>query len=123
MKRNENGHRVYINVWPKWLDIDAMIYRPLLLKVFPFIGAFVARTAGSLVDWGILCFKKILFFKRPERFVAPENNHFGTYETPAKEKPLTKGMGFTLLLFGAGVIFVLAYLIVWGAIVTASKGG
>lgn len=123
MKRNENGHRVYINVWPKWLDIDAMIYRPLLLKVFPFIGAFVARTAGSLVDWGILCFKKILFFKRPERFVAPENNHFATYETPAKQKPLTKGMGFTLLLFGAGVIFVLAYLIVWGAIVTVSKGG
>ena len=33
----------YINAWPKWIDIEDYIYRPILLKVFPFIGAIICR--------------------------------------------------------------------------------
>lgn len=41
----------YVDIWPRKLDIERSIYRPLLLKVLPFIGAFAARLAGSLFDW------------------------------------------------------------------------
>lgn len=112
MKKNDQGQRVYIQVWPKWLSIEDCIYRPGLLKVLPFCGAFVARIAGSMVDWLIAFFKKILFYKRPDRFIAPLDDNFGTYQSKSKEKAIRKGLSYSLLLFGVGVIFGLVYLIV-----------
>ncbi|MBR5970005.1 MAG: NADH dehydrogenase [Lachnospiraceae bacterium] len=50
MKRDENGNKIYINAWPKFIDIEDYAYRPLMLKVLPFIGAFVTRTIGSVVE-------------------------------------------------------------------------
>lgn len=117
MKKNEQGQRVYIDVWPKWLSIEDLIYRPGLLKVLPFAGAFCARIAGSMVDWIIAFFRKILFYKRPDRFVAPLDDNFGTYNGKAKERPIKKGLSFSLLLFGGGVVFALAYLIIATVIV------
>jgi hydrogenase-4 component B len=111
MKKNENGQRVYLNAWPKWLSIEDKIYRPGLLVVLPFCGAFVARIAGSLVDWFVAFYRKILFYKRPDRFIAPLDDNFGTYKGKTKEKAIKKGLSFSLLLFGVGVIFGLVYLI------------
>ncbi len=42
MKR-EGGVRVYVNRWPEWLDLEELLYRPLLLKWLP--GAFGAIAA------------------------------------------------------------------------------
>ncbi len=41
----------YIDIWPKKLDLERSVYRPLLLNVLPFIGAFCARLLGSIFDW------------------------------------------------------------------------
>lgn len=112
MKKDEQGRRVYIQVWPKWLSIEDTIYRPGLLVVLPFCGGLIARIASSMVDWIILFFRKILFYKRPDRFIAPLDNNFGTYNGKTKEKAIKKGLAFSLLLFGVGVIFGLAYLII-----------
>ena len=112
MKKNAEGKTEYIQVWPKWLDIEYKVYRPGLLGVLPFCGAFFARIAGSMVDWCIAFFRKILFYKRPPRFVAPLDDNFGTYKGEVKEKPIRKGLSYSLLLFGIGVIFALAYLII-----------
>lgn len=50
MEKDENGHKVYVNIWPSWIDIENKIYRPLLIKVLPFIGAVFARMVGSVVE-------------------------------------------------------------------------
>ena len=50
MAEDENGNRVYINAWPSWLDLENLIYRPLLLKVLPGIGAFFGRICDRLAD-------------------------------------------------------------------------
>ncbi len=50
MEKDENGNKVYINAWPKWIDLEDYIYRPLVVKVLPFIGAAVTRTIGSVVE-------------------------------------------------------------------------
>ncbi|MBP3890577.1 MAG: NADH dehydrogenase [Solobacterium sp.] len=50
MRKDENGNKVYINAWPSFIDIEDYIYRPLMVKVLPFIGAFVTRTIGSIVE-------------------------------------------------------------------------
>lgn len=46
----ENDNRVYVNRWPKWLDIEDYIYRPILLGFLPGIGGFISRICDSLVD-------------------------------------------------------------------------
>ncbi|MBR7081137.1 MAG: NADH dehydrogenase [Oscillospiraceae bacterium] len=51
MSRDENGKKVYINAWPKFVDIEDRIYRPIMVKVLPFIGAFVTRVIGSIVEF------------------------------------------------------------------------
>ncbi len=50
MQRDENGKRIYIDAWPKPLNIENKIYRPLLLIWLPFIGAFFARLIGSVTE-------------------------------------------------------------------------
>ena len=47
MAKDEENRSIYINAWPKAIDIEQRVYRPLLLTVLPFIGAFAARFAGS----------------------------------------------------------------------------
>lgn len=37
MKKGQNGLRVYINAWPQWLDLENLIYRPILLRFLPFV--------------------------------------------------------------------------------------
>ena len=49
MSSDEYGNSVYINAWPSSLDIEKRIYRPVLLTILPFIGAFLARTVGSIL--------------------------------------------------------------------------
>lgn len=38
---------VYVNRWPKWLDLEELVYRPLLCGFFPWlfktVGAFIAK--------------------------------------------------------------------------------
>jgi len=49
MSKDWEGRSIYVNLWPASLDIEKRIYRPLLLTILPFIGAFFARTLGSLL--------------------------------------------------------------------------
>ena len=50
MDKDENGKVVYINAWPKLVDIEDRIYRPLVVTILPFIGACVTRAIGSIVE-------------------------------------------------------------------------
>ncbi len=46
----EKTGRVYIDAWPKWLDIEDMIYRPLLQHIIPFVLAFILRIFDRMTD-------------------------------------------------------------------------
>ena len=113
MKRDATiGKRVYIDVWPRWMDIERWIYRPVLLRFLPFVGAFAARTAYSVADVVITGCKRILFYNRPEKFVAPLDNEFGTYNVERKPKRISNSLAYSLLLFGIGIILALFFLLI-----------
>lgn len=40
MKKEGNGRKVYVDLWPKWLDLEERVYRPVLLKILPGICGF-----------------------------------------------------------------------------------
>ena len=43
----------YINLWPEWLDLEDLIYRPLLLKLLPAVCGFVSRIFAEALDFVI----------------------------------------------------------------------
>ena len=43
----------YINLWPAWLDLEDLIYRPLLLKLLPAVCGFVSRIFAEALDFVI----------------------------------------------------------------------
>jgi len=87
---------VYVDRWPRWLDLEEKIYRPLLLKVLPGIfgwicaildhamdlvtkwlpkvGAFFARLLDILVDGTVVLLRKTVYRDSPERGELEEGN-------------------------------------------------
>jgi len=101
MKKDEHGIRIYVDRWPRRIDMEDGLYRPLmsaLIKVGSFfgvcadrlmdalipavvqIGTFFARCADNAIDFTVLLFKGSLFAK------------------PRKKEHVTVGNRFTYLL-------------------------
>lgn len=58
---NDTVSTRYRNIYPAWLDLEALIYVPLFTKLLPFIGALFSRLLDRLVDgFSILIMKTIL---------------------------------------------------------------
>lgn len=60
VRKNKAG-KVYINRWNKYYDLENLIYRPLLLKVLPFLFSVVCRVLDSLVDGIVVLLRKTLY--------------------------------------------------------------
>lgn len=48
MKKTEQG-REYVNRWPDWLDLENLLYRPLLLRILPNVFGFLCRLVGEII--------------------------------------------------------------------------
>lgn len=59
--RKEEGKTVYLNRWNSYLDLENTIYRPLLLKFFPFFLGVICRVLDSLVDTIIVILRKTIY--------------------------------------------------------------
>ena len=51
----------YIDRWPKSLDIEDLIYRPLLLTVIPNVCVFICRLIDRLMDYVVLTLRKTVY--------------------------------------------------------------
>lgn len=78
----EKGRKVskgvvsYINAWPEWMDLENLIYRPLLLQILPFIGGVVSRIGDSFVDMAVVVLRKTIYTDSPLPHERPEGNVF-----------------------------------------------
>ncbi|MDO4805260.1 MAG: complex I subunit 5 family protein [Lachnospiraceae bacterium] len=45
----------YVNLWPEWLDLEDLVYRPLLTKWLPDMGGSVARVFGENIILKQVC--------------------------------------------------------------------
>ncbi|MBR0464415.1 MAG: NADH dehydrogenase [Clostridia bacterium] len=50
LMKKENGKRVYINRWPVWLDLESLVYRPLIEQYLPEVLSLVARIMDGFFD-------------------------------------------------------------------------
>ena len=111
LMKKENGRKVYVDVWPAWLSIENMIYRPLLLKVLPFIGAVIARVIGSITD-GVINLSKILVFNQDNGKVVPKESDSLLIASLDSDKTTRVSLSKSLLFFALGVVLILLYILI-----------
>lgn len=64
MKTDEKRNRYYSDSWPKWLDLEEKIYRPLLIHILPMTGKVIARMADGIVDGVVVALRKTVYKDR-----------------------------------------------------------
>lgn len=72
----EKGDRAYVDAWPRRLDLENLIYRPLLLKIFPFLFGVLCRVLDSFVDGVVVLLRKSILKDSPLPHERPEGNVF-----------------------------------------------
>ena len=54
-------YKKYINRWNKYLDLENVIYRPILMSFLPFVFGVICRFLDSLVDWIVVFLRKTIY--------------------------------------------------------------
>lgn len=102
----------YLDRWPAFLNLEDGIYRPLLLKVLPFLGALAARTVGTIPEVLRKAACTLLYRRNNNGYVHPqENNRFTVYEQlPEGSRGFIASLDFSLLLFSLGLVIILVFI-------------
>ncbi len=74
MERGEK--RRYLDRWPSWLDLEELIYRPLLLQLLPLVCGLVCRVLDSLVDALVVILRKTVYRDSPLPHELEEGSFF-----------------------------------------------
>lgn len=75
-KESGGGEKYYINRMPVWLDLENLIYRPVLLKILPFAFGVLCRFLDSLVDTIVVVLRKTVYRDEKLPLERPEGNVF-----------------------------------------------
>lgn len=57
----KEGKTIYVNRWYKYLDLEDVVYRPVLLKALPFVFGVLCRVLDSLVDFVVVFLRKTVY--------------------------------------------------------------
>lgn len=66
----------YVNRWPKRLDLEDLLYRPILLRFLPFVFGVICRCIDCLLDTIVVAFRKTLFKDSPLPYERTEGTAF-----------------------------------------------
>ncbi len=73
----------YLDIWPKWMDLENVVYRPIILYALPFVFAVICRFMDKLVDIILFKLRRTVFKDSKEFEELPEGNRLtftlGTY--------------------------------------------
>ena len=101
---------IYYDLWPEKLNIESMLFRPVIGVILPFIGALFARIA-DLLTAGLVTLL-LSHASRIKYIRPPEDTDFGYYQE--EDKQVTVGMllpsslAYGLMMFALGLLFVIA---------------
>lgn len=112
MKKNQQGETVYLDCFPKWLDLEQYVYRPLLLQILPFIGALFARMCANLIDGLVALLRMLIFNVDNAKFIPKEDKYFSAYTDGEVDKTVYReGFARSLLMIGIGLAVAMLYIL------------
>ena len=102
----------YLDLWPEKLNIENLIFRPVICVILPFIGALSARLVDLItaepVTLMLSNMSKIKFIRPPEDLGFGFYQDNGKAETPGNLLP--SSLAYGLMMFAVGLLFVIAFL-------------
>ena len=101
---NVNGKKVYVDKWPKFLDLEDSFYRPVVMVGLVNVLAFIFRIFDKLVDGIVVILKSTLFvaintIKTGDAFAVLNVES----RTSKAVKTVTDSLSMSLLLFCLGI--------------------
>ncbi len=139
MMKLPDGGRRYVNRWPAWLDLENLLYRPLLLKVLPAACGFVSALISQVMDALVVLLRRTTHRQIATRIntgsmddqmaVTAGNiadriipNKDGTSHVPGfmeteeriamTQRFISGSLSFGLIFVSIGLIFILVYTLV-----------
>ena len=79
LMKKTDGEWEYVNRWPVWLDLENLIYRPILLRLLPFVFGVIFRVFDSFTDWIVVALRKTIYKDSPVKGELREGNVFTYY--------------------------------------------
>ena len=67
------GTKRYVNLWPSWLDLEELIYRPLI-RLLSLCFGVLCRILDSAVDLTVVALRKTVYRDSPLPHERPEGN-------------------------------------------------
>lgn len=61
LMKKEGEHRIYADRWQSYLDLENVVYRPILLKFLPFVCGIFCRVLDSFVDTLVVALRKTVY--------------------------------------------------------------
>lgn len=74
MSKNSEGKEEYGDFWPKWLDLENILYRPVLIRFIPFICGVICRVLDCIVDAPVVLLRKTIYRDSALPHELPEGN-------------------------------------------------
>lgn len=110
MKKEADGTKVYVDVWPTWLNLENGIYRPLLLTILPFFGALFSRVIASVTEWliGVMNF---FIFNQGNAVITPKEDEKVTIASLDPERSESMNISKSLVFVSLGVTIAMLYII------------
>jgi len=69
----------YVNRWPARLDLEELLYRPLLLGVLPLLCGIVCRVFDSMLDTIVVILRRTLYRDSSLPYERPEGNAISAF--------------------------------------------
>lgn len=113
--RDSKGNTEYVDKWPVWLDIEEVIYRPLLVKILPAILGGICKFFGNLFENILRLLRKTCFrdlHKREHNLLCKISHKIHENQNSDDEISSTISYGLLMICFGLCLtIFYLFYLL------------
>lgn len=110
MKKNH-----YEQVWPNWLDLEFLFYKPLVKHIIPFTFALICRFIASLPEWLMnllhhtILKKKKINKANQEDYMPADLQTFSHVSVILSQ--IESSLSFGLLIAGLGIVFGMIYIL------------
>lgn len=95
MVKKEGGKTVYLDRWLPYLDLEGLIYRPILLRFLPFAGGVFCRVLDSFADSFVVMLRRTVYRDSKLPHELPEGNGI-THMLGSLMKALEKAANATI---------------------------
>ena len=97
---------------PAWLDLEGRVYRPVLLRLLPDVGAFVGRCLDLAAVLPMAVGAKLLYWRQTSDFRPPEDAQFSAYRRLGRStRDVFHTFTYSLAFMAGGLLYITLWLL------------